>query len=168
MVRRSVSSLVSPGPRVPMPPPKRDIACPRPVKRGKAYSNWASSTCNFPARVWARWAKISKITWVRSTTLNPMRRSKLRPWAGDRSRSKTIKLAPKVWADRATSSTLPSPITVWGWGRSRRCRNTSNTSPPADSTRRSTSASPCSKARSRQSFVSKPTIMTRSWLKSTA
>ena len=32
--RRSVSSLVSPGPRVPMPPPRRDSAAPAPTSRG--------------------------------------------------------------------------------------------------------------------------------------
>ena len=33
MRRRSTSSLVSPGPRVPMPPPKRESCWPRPVRR---------------------------------------------------------------------------------------------------------------------------------------
>ena len=34
MRRRSVSSLVSPGPRVPIPPPNRDISTPCPLNRG--------------------------------------------------------------------------------------------------------------------------------------
>ncbi len=34
MRRRSVSSFVSPGPRVPMPPPSRDSITPLPVSRG--------------------------------------------------------------------------------------------------------------------------------------
>ena len=37
MRRRSVSSLVSPGPRVPMPPPSRDSAAPAPASRGSRY-----------------------------------------------------------------------------------------------------------------------------------
>ena len=37
MRRRSVSSLVSPGPRVPMPPPSRDSAAPAPTSRGSRY-----------------------------------------------------------------------------------------------------------------------------------
>ena len=35
MCWRSTSSLVSPGPRVPMPPPRRDMASPHPRRRGK-------------------------------------------------------------------------------------------------------------------------------------
>ena len=35
--RRSVSSLVSPGPRVPMPPPRRDSAALDPTSRGSKY-----------------------------------------------------------------------------------------------------------------------------------
>ena len=38
MRRRSVSSFVSPGPRVPMPPPSRDSAVPDPASRGSRYS----------------------------------------------------------------------------------------------------------------------------------
>ena len=34
MCRRSVSSWLSPGPRVPMPPPSRESAPPSPVSRG--------------------------------------------------------------------------------------------------------------------------------------
>ena len=37
MRRRSVSSFVSPGPRVPMPPPSRDSAVADPTSRGSRY-----------------------------------------------------------------------------------------------------------------------------------
>ena len=67
--RRSTSSLVSPGPRVPMPPPSRDSSGPAPISRGSRYFSCASSTCSLPSRVRARRAKMSRISCVRSTTL---------------------------------------------------------------------------------------------------
>ena len=69
MRRRSVSSLVSPGPRVPMPPPSRDSAVADPTSRGIRYFSCASSTCSLPSRVRARRAKMSRMSCVRSTTL---------------------------------------------------------------------------------------------------
>ena len=57
MRRRSISNLVSPGPRTPIapptppppeprePPPRRERSLPRPVSRGRRYSSCASSTC---------------------------------------------------------------------------------------------------------------------------
>ena len=68
MCRRSVSSLVSPGPRVPMPPPRRDSQSPEPTSRGIRYFSCASSTCSWPSRVRARRAKMSRISCVRSRT----------------------------------------------------------------------------------------------------
>ena len=45
MRRRSVSSFVSPGPRVPIPPPSRESEAPCPVRRGSRYAfGCASST----------------------------------------------------------------------------------------------------------------------------
>ena len=74
--RRSVSILVSPGPRVPMPPPPatrppacRDSDSPQPRSRGSMYCIWASSTWALPSRLLACWAKMSRISAVRSTTL---------------------------------------------------------------------------------------------------
>ena len=78
--RRSISSFVSPGPRTPIAPPTPPApalrvppACwesstPRPLKRGKRYSSWANSTCKRPSRVRACWAKISRMSAVRSIT----------------------------------------------------------------------------------------------------
>ena len=48
MRRRSVSSLVSPGPRVPMPPPRRDSAAEDPPSRQR-YLILSSSTCSLPS-----------------------------------------------------------------------------------------------------------------------
>ena len=86
--RRSVSSLVSPGPRVPMPPPSRDSAALEPTSRGSRYFSCASSTCSLPSRVRARRAKMSRMSWVRSTTLRPSASSRLRSCAGLSSLSK--------------------------------------------------------------------------------
>ena len=46
--RRSDSSFVSPGPRVPIPPPSRDSALLDPTRRGSRYFSCASSTCHLP------------------------------------------------------------------------------------------------------------------------
>ena len=67
--RRSVSSFVSPGPRVPMPPPSRESQSLPPTSRGRRYLSCASSTCSLPSRVRARAAKMSRMSCVRSTTL---------------------------------------------------------------------------------------------------
>ena len=88
MRRRSVSSLVSPGPRVPMPPPSRDSAAPAPTSRGSRYFNCASSTCSLPSRVRARRAKMSRMSCVRSTILRPTSSSIWRSCAGVSSLSK--------------------------------------------------------------------------------
>ena len=64
--RRSVSSCDSPGPRVPMPPPRRSRCCHRPRIRGRLYSSWASSTWSFPSALRACWAKMSRMSCVRS------------------------------------------------------------------------------------------------------
>ena len=77
MRRRSVSILVSPGPRRPTPPPLpparpppcRDIDSPQPRSRGSMYSICASDTCALPSRLVACWAKMSRISAVRSMTL---------------------------------------------------------------------------------------------------
>ena len=88
MRRRSVSSFVSPGPRVPMPPPSRDSAAPAPTSRGSRYFSCASSTCSLPSRVRARRAKMSRISCVRSTILRPTSSSICRSCAGVSSLSK--------------------------------------------------------------------------------
>ena len=87
--RRSVSSLVSPGPRPPMPtpPPARPPTCrdrlpPQPRSRCLRYCSWASSTWALPSALLACAAKMSRISAVRSMTLTLTRSSRLRSWAG--------------------------------------------------------------------------------------
>ena len=82
MCRRSASSFVSPGPRVPMPPPSRDSQSPEPTSRGIRYLSCASSTWSWPSRVRARRAKMSRISCVRSMTASPVSFSRLRSCAG--------------------------------------------------------------------------------------
>ena len=87
--RRSVSIFVSPGPRVPMPPPPatrppacRDSDSPQPRSRGSMYCICASSTCALPSRLLACWAKMSRISAVRSTTLTLSTFSSWLSWPG--------------------------------------------------------------------------------------
>ena len=87
--RRSSSILVSPGPREPMPwppaawpPACRDIDSPQPRRRGRRYCSWASSTCALPSLDLACWAKMSRISAVRSMTLTLTTSSSARRWLG--------------------------------------------------------------------------------------
>ena len=80
MMRRSVSSCDSPGPRVPMPPPVRERCVHSRVRRGSWYSSWASSTCRRPSCVWACRAKMSRIRRERSMTLVLTASSRARCW----------------------------------------------------------------------------------------
>ena len=83
ITRRSISIFVSPGPREPMPasPAARPPACrdsdpPQPRSRGSMYWSCASSTWALPSREVACWAKMSRITAVRSTTFTLVASSK--------------------------------------------------------------------------------------------
>ena len=161
MRRRSTSSLVSPGPRVPMPPPRRDIALPRPASRGSWYWSCASSTCTCASRPLAFCAKMSRITWVRSSTLRLVALSSSRVWAGVSSRSNTSRSAFSWYASETSSSSLPRPTSVLASTEPRRCRLRAATVPPAlrtssssSSTRAFVSISP--------SPVSTPTTTARS------
>ena len=90
MRRRSVSIFVSPGPRRPTPPPLpparppacRDIDSPQPRSRGSMYSICASATCALPSRLVACWAKMSRISAVRSITLTLTAFSSALSWRG--------------------------------------------------------------------------------------
>ena len=84
--RRSVSSCVSPGPRVPMGalvPAWRLRWVHMPVSRGSRYSYCASCTCSRPSFVRARWAKISRMSPLRSTTRTPSSSSIARACEGE-------------------------------------------------------------------------------------
>ena len=56
------------------------IDSPQPRRRGRRYSSWASSTCALPSRVFACWAKMSRITAVRSMTFTLTTSSSARRW----------------------------------------------------------------------------------------
>ena len=86
--RRLISNLVSPGPRPPIPPVRRDIAVGMSANRGIRYRSCASSTWSFPSRDVARWAKISKMSCVRSSTFRSVAVAMFRSWDGESSRSK--------------------------------------------------------------------------------
>src|SRR3954451_24133487 len=120
-IRRSDSSCDSPGPRVPMPPPSRSRCFHMPRMRCRLYSSCASSTWSLPCAVWACWAKISRITAVRSTTRDCSASSSRRCWRGVSSSSITTTSAPACSVSRFSSSSLPGPRYVEGCGPSRCC-----------------------------------------------
>ena len=64
------------------PPAWRDSASPQPRSRGSRYCSWASSTCALPSLLLACWAKMSRISAVRSMTLTLICCSRLRSWDG--------------------------------------------------------------------------------------
>ena len=93
--RRDSSSFVSPEPRDVKPPPPAPVCWSRLTdilvrKRGSWYCRRANCTCNLASLVWARWAKMSKINPVRSSTVVLVNFSKLRIWDGDNSSLATI------------------------------------------------------------------------------
>ena len=111
MRRRSISNCVSPGPRrVPMPPACWESRAPLPRRRGSRYRYWASSTCALPSWLWAFWAKMSRITAVRSMAVRPSSFSRLSCWAGVSSSSKTTVSQSVSRATSRSSSALPLPM----------------------------------------------------------
>ena len=88
----------------------------------------------------ARWAKMSRIRPLRSSTWTPVISVSTRSWEGDRSLSKMTMVAFSSCTMRRTSSTLPSPMKLWGSGLSRLCRIMPTAWPPAVSTRADSSA----------------------------
>ena len=112
--RRSVSSWVSPGPRKPIPPFCLSRWVQPRTRRVARWRSCASSTCNLPSWVRARWAKISKIRPVRSITRHSHKRSRLRSCAGLRAWSKRTTEAPVALTASAISTALPSPTNTLG------------------------------------------------------
>ena len=141
--RRSVSSFDSPGPRVPIPPPRRDSSLPLPTSLGAVYFNCASSTCNLPSLVFACRAKMSSISIERSRTRtsSPSPSSIFLICAGDSSRSNITSLMSLFSHSSLSSMSFPLPIQVFGFGLSSACTSFANTLPPAVSSSRSSSAS---------------------------
>ena len=79
-------------------------------------------------------------------TCTPKSSVSTRIWLGDRSLSKITMVAFSCSTMRLTSSTLPSPIKLWGSGLSLPCKITPTLSPPAVSTRAASSARDSSSA----------------------
>src|SRR6266542_4047958 len=166
---RSVSSFVSPGPRRPIPPPWeptrppacRLIASPQPRSRGSRYCSWASSTCALPSLLLACWAKMSRISAVRSMTLTLTSASSVRSWLGESSPSQMTVSAAVASTTSRSSPTLPRPMYVDGSGRLRRWISPSSTCEPAVSARAASSANELSASTAVPS-VQTPTRTTRS------
>jgi hypothetical protein len=117
--RRSVSSCDSPSPpRMPMPPFCRDKWPQNRVRRGSRCWSCASSICSLPSRVRARWAKMSRISDVRSRILQLKIFSRLRLCAGERSSSKITVSTSCRRQKSANSSALPLPMNVAGFSDS--------------------------------------------------
>ena len=161
MICRSLSSFVSPGPRVPMPPPRRDICFPRPVRRGRRYSSCASSTWIRPSRDRACRAKMSRMTPDRSMTGTLVASSSLRCCAGESSSSATTMSARRRATSRAISSALPFPTQELRSGVRRCWIAWPATVPPAAATSAPSSSSESS-ASNRESGTSSATRYARS------
>ena len=152
------------------PPACRDIESPQPRRRGSRYSSWASSTCALPSRDLACWAKMSRISAVRSTTLTRTMSSSARRCDGASSPSTTTVSAPTAATSVASSAALPEPRYVPGSGLARLCRRPSMTCDPA------VSASAASSRREISASVTVPepqtptrtTFSSRSWRYSTS
>jgi hypothetical protein len=110
IMRRSSSICFSPGPpRTPAPPVWRSRCDQRRTSRVLTYCRRASSTCSLPSWLRARWAKISRISRVRSLTGRPRWRSRLRCWPGLSDWSNSTSVAPCASARALISSALPLP-----------------------------------------------------------
>ena len=158
MWRRSVSSCVSPGPRVPMGDEPPEAVCRTrwvhmPVRRGSRYLYCASSTCNCPSRVLARWAKISRMSPERSSTFTPSSSDRTRIWEGESSLSKTARSHSFASISSLSSFTLPSPRKLRGSGAGLAWIMEAIASPPAVSTRAASSSMVTSLERSCTSML---------------
>ncbi len=117
MCRRSVSSWVSPGPRVPMAPswPPGGSTCPA-AGAADTGTGPAPPGAVPPPGVRARWAKISRIRAARSSTWTPSSSDSTRCWEG----TGVIHhhhVRPHGPTSSFTSAALPSPMKVRGSGR---------------------------------------------------
>ena len=163
--RRSISIWLSPGPpRKPKPPRWRSRWVQDRTSRVRWYSRCASSTCSEPSRVRARSPKISRISPVRSMTLQPQARSRLRCCTGDNAASTTATLICCSAIAAVPMATCPSPSSVAerrsrsGWMAV--CRMVS----PMDAARPTASASLASAAR----WTLPSILRLRSWGRMTA
>ncbi len=109
--RRSISSLrLARSPAADAAGQARHGRVPLPTRRGSMYFSWASSTWSLPSRDRARWAKMSRISWVRSMTLSAIWSVMERIWDGFSSWSKTMIVAASWRAWMASSWSLPVPM----------------------------------------------------------
>ncbi len=123
----SISSFISPGPRPPIPPISLDMTLPFPVNRGNRYFSCASSTCTFPSLLWARRAKMSRISWERSITFNSVSSPIAFTWEGFSSWSKMSRVAPLLRALMTSSFNFPSPSRYLGFMCFGLCKTLSRT-----------------------------------------
>ena len=154
--RRSVSSCVSPGPRVPMGalvPAWRLRWVHMPVSRGSRYSYCASCTCSRPSFVRARWAKISRMSPLRSTTRTPSSSSIARACEGESSLSITTRSHSLFVTISFISCNLPAPRKLRGSGDWRVCKTMATVSAPAVSTSAASSSIEISVERSSASML---------------
>src|SRR3990170_588415 len=130
MIRRSVSSCDSPGPRDPIPPWVRERWVQSRVRRGSWYSSWASSTWRRPSWVRACRAKMSRISRLRSMTFTLRRLSSDFCWPGDSSSSATRRSKRVSFLAATSSSALPFPTYQLGSTWRRFCPSAPPTSAP--------------------------------------
>src|SRR5689334_13631352 len=117
-----------------------------PRMRGRLYSSWASSTWSFPSALTACWAKMSRISCVRSITRALSVSSRYRCCTGSSSPSTSRLSASASFKRASSSSSFPLPTYVRCAGRAR-CWTTRPTgSTPAVRASSSTSASSSSES----------------------
>src|SRR5215510_2764006 len=97
----------------------------------------------------ARWAKMSRMSAVRSMTLSPSEPPRLRSCTGESGSSEIMRFAPSRSEDALSSSTLPLPKYSRGVGAWRSWVIRPTTSAPADSARRPNSSSDSSTSKRR-------------------
>src|SRR5207253_7922385 len=114
--------------------------------RGRLYSSCASSTCSFPSALTACWAKMSRISCVRSTTRACSASSRRRCCGGASSSSTSSTSAPDSPKALFSASSLPLPTYVRGSGAARCWTSSATGSTPA--VRASSRSSPSSSSAS--------------------
>lgn len=111
-----------------------------PESRGSRYLFCASSTCSLPSLVFARWAKMSRIRALRSSTGTPMISSSARILPGESSLSNITMVDSVASTSIRTSCALPSPMKLWESGVWRFCSTLAVQKPPAVSSSASSSS----------------------------
>ena len=130
------------------------------------YSSCASSTWSLPSRLRARPAKMSRISWLRSSTLTFSFSVKLRCCAGLKFSSRRTTPASVAATSSFSSATLPAPMYVAGVMRRTVWLTVATGSTPAVRARRSSSRSdssaPIPGSASRREAYATPTRTARS------